>query len=155
MTFTEAYHKLSRYCAYQDRCMQDVQEKIKELEIPQGQALMIIEQLQEEDFLNEDRFVCSFAHGKFSHLKWGRKKIVYELRQKGISQLLIDKGLESIDEDEYLAMLESLIERKRDTLPRAENVWKLRQQLTSYALQKGYENDLVQKAIAKVMQQNS
>ena len=57
----DALVKLQRYCAYQDRCHQEVRSKLIELGI-YGQDLEdVMASLIEENFLNEERFARSLA----------------------------------------------------------------------------------------------
>jgi len=63
--------KLRRYCAYQDRCHQEVRQKLLSLKMYGDDLEEIITELINEDFLNEERYAQSFARGKFRMKKWG------------------------------------------------------------------------------------
>ena len=64
-TLDEAQKRLERYCAYQERCHQDVRRKLTEMRmIPEAQDKIIVH-LLDHDFLNEQRFVDAFIRGKF------------------------------------------------------------------------------------------
>jgi regulatory protein len=69
----------------------------------------MIATLIEENYLNEERFAIAFAGGKWRIKRWGRVKIKYELRQKGVSEYNIKKAMQQIDEVEYLRILHKLI----------------------------------------------
>lgn len=98
--------------------------------------------LIEHNFLNEERFARSFAGGKFRVKKWGRNKIVLELKKRQISDFCIRKGLEEIDDDRYLETLRELIEKKtRDY--KVKNVFQRNGKIASYCYSKGYESDLI------------
>ena len=60
------YDKLSNYCAYQERCVSDVKEKLRKLKIEKEEFDQYIEKLKDDNFLNEERFVKYFvsAHAK-------------------------------------------------------------------------------------------
>ena len=57
--------------------------------------------LMKENYLNEERFTRSYIRGKFNIKNWGRIKIKIHLKQKGISEKLISKCMDEIDEDDY------------------------------------------------------
>ena len=77
---------------------------------------LILSQLIEEDYLNEERFSQQFAGGKFRMKQWGRIKIKYELRQKGVSDYCISKAMKEIDESEYHQTLSKLATSKWKSL---------------------------------------
>jgi len=103
-----ALAKLQKYCVYQDRCHSEVRTKLLQLQVYGDDLENIITDLIQDDFLNEERFACSFVRGKYRMKKWGRDKILIELKRKGISAYCIKKGMEEIEDFEYRANLESL-----------------------------------------------
>ncbi len=146
LTIEQAKDKLERYCAYQERCHFDVKKKLWDLGFWGDWAESVIEHLIDENFLSEERYVCSFVRSKFIYKKWGRRKILMKLKEKRVSQRLIDHGFKEIDEADYLATLDTLIEKKRKLI-REENPFKKNQKLANYLIQKGYEIGLIWKKI--------
>ena len=84
--------RIRKYCALRERSIKEVSKKLFELGVLEDKALLIIEKLKEEGFLNENRYVSAFARGKFRNKKWGRKKIEMELKKQGIAKELLAKG---------------------------------------------------------------
>lgn len=72
----------------------------------------IVTYLIQNNFLNEERYAKSFARGKFNIKRWGRRRIVQELKQRDISKFNIETALKEIPEDEYLLTLHELAEKK-------------------------------------------
>lgn len=142
MTVQEAKIKLYRYCAYQERCHQEVEEKLRELGVRGDLADEVIHHLISEGFLNEERFAKNFASGKFRLKHWGRLKIVRELEQRNVSTHCIRAGLREIEDEVYAIALRELLKRKADTTE-AENVFTLRDKVSRFAIQKGFEPELV------------
>ncbi|MES2762899.1 MAG: regulatory protein RecX [Bacteroidota bacterium] len=137
-----ALMKLQSWCAYQERCQQDVRNKLYELGMWQEAVENIIVKLIEDNFLNEERFAMTFARGKFAIKKWGRIKIKQELKQKRVSDYCLKKALQQIDETEYINTLRKLIESKRKLIKEPNKI-KLQYKLMNYVLSKGYEKDIV------------
>jgi regulatory protein len=76
---------------------------------------------------------------------WGRIKIRYELRQKQVSDYNIKRGLESIDEEDYLKLLSSLAKEKWNSFNNSDQTDFIRRVKTqAYLIQKGFEAELVQ-----------
>ncbi|MBC7695461.1 MAG: RecX family transcriptional regulator [Burkholderiales bacterium] len=137
-----ALMKLQSWCAYQERCQQDVRNKLYELGMWEEAVENIIVKLIEDNFLNEERFAMAFARGKFNIKKWGRVKIKQELKQKRVSEYCLKKALQQIDEIVYLTTLKKIMEIKRKLIKEKSPI-KLKFKLMNYALSKGYEKDLV------------
>lgn len=138
----EALAKLQRYCAYQDRCHQEVRTKLLELGVYGDVLEEIIAELIGDNFLNEERFARSYARGKFRIRKWGKQKIKQELQVRRVSKYCIRKGLEEIEDQEYEQTLEQLIVKKWKTL-KEKNLFQKKAKIAKYLLQKGYEGDLI------------
>lgn len=145
-----AFVKLMKYCAYQERCHAEVEEKLASLGLFGESSGEVIIELNRAGFLDEERFTRAFVRGKFRFKKWGRRKIANELRQKKISDYCLKCGFEELDEDDYRATLHELGEKYWATLPSSENVWARRKKTGSYLLQKGYEPELVNELLKEL-----
>ena len=99
LTKEQALQKLKQYCAYQERSHQEVIQKLWDLGVRKSEHDEIVSGLIEEDYLNEERFAIHFAGGKFRMKDWGRKKIYYGLKEKGVSAYCITKALKSIGDE--------------------------------------------------------
>mgnify|MGYP000945586840 CR=1 FL=1 len=71
-TIKEALQKLEHFCAYQERCHDEVVDKLYSLKMTRDEIDTIVVQLIEGNFLNETRFACSFARGKHRIKNWGK-----------------------------------------------------------------------------------
>lgn len=138
-----ALSKLMKFCAYQERCNTEVRDKLASLGFYGDEAGEIIIELNRQGFLDEERFAKAFARGKFRIKNWGRIKISLELKQRQISDYCLNKGLEEIDEEEYLQVLNKLAQQYLDKIKGERSVWTQRKKTSSYLIGKGYEPDLV------------
>ena len=139
---TWALSKLQNYCAYHERCMMDVKIKLQEFHLQEDIEDALINKLIEDNYLDEERFARIFAGGKFRINKWGRNKIYQAMQEKRIPELYILEGLNSIEEEEYLKLLRSIIRKKSDQLNEPDNLKKNRK-LANFAISKGFEQNLV------------
>ena len=137
-----AIERLKNYCALQDRCQWDVTQKMKEWGLLEMTQNHILEILIQEKYVDEERFAQSFCRGKFLIKKWGKVKIINELKKKKISDICIKKGLEEIDLTEYDLLLENLLTKKNDTL-RDKNHFTRKSKLARFLIQRGFEGNLV------------
>jgi len=141
--------KIRYFCSYQERCIRDTEEKLKDWAVQKKLIPSIIGQLQKENYINEERFAKVYAGGKFRVNKWGRQKIGFELKLKGIPEGMIQKGLEEIDEEDYRRVLRDLIRKKRKEI-KPEKDLNIREKILNFALGKGYESVLVLDLIKKL-----
>lgn len=143
-TVSEIREKLAKYCAYQDRCHWEVENKLNEFQlIPEAKDEIIIYLIQ-NNFLNEERFAKSFVRGKFNQKNWGRIKIKSELKKRKIPAKMIESALKEIDEDQYLSTLVELFEKKKNSLKSERESLKKKFKIQNFLLQKGFERENIQ-----------
>ncbi len=141
----EIKRKLYAYCAYQERCIQEVHQKLKSLEVAEGDYPFWVSHLREEKFLDEDRFARSYARGKFRYKRWGRLKIIRELRKRNIREGLIQSALRTeISQESYQETLQKLIQLRKLQFPLSPSE---RQKLSFFLSQKGFEWEEIRKAL--------
>jgi regulatory protein len=137
-----ALAKAEHYCAYQERSQQEVRDKLYEWGLHSAHVENLIVQLIETNFLNEARFANAYAQGKFNQKGWGKQKIKQGLKFKKVSDVLIKKALNTIDDDDYLSTLKQILEKKAVFMAE-KDPFKKRYKLHQYALSRGYENDII------------
>ena len=134
---------MERYCTYQERCHKEVHEKLYEMRMIPAAVDQIIHHLIQNNFLNETRFAQAFARGKFRAKKWGRNRIVKELKLREISKFNIQIALDEIPADEYYKTFEALAEKRMRQLASEKNLQKKRKKLADYLFYRGWESELV------------
>lgn len=138
--------KLEHFCAYRERCEQEVRRKLAEWQVKSDEQDAYVRYLLTEGFLNEDRYAAAFARGKFRIKHWGRNRILSELRSKQLPESRIRESMVQIDEGEYFVALLDILEKRSKTL-KEQDPYKRQQKLFAYALQKGYESELIREAM--------
>ncbi|HRF79897.1 MAG TPA: regulatory protein RecX [Flavobacteriales bacterium] len=129
--------KARNYCARQERCQQEVRDKLYAWKVPGKEIEPIISELIGEGFLNEARFAEHYAVSKSRQKGWGFRKIEAALKQKRVSEPCIRAALKAIDQEEQESRLKKLVakrwEREKATDPRNK-----RHKVVTYFLRKGY-----------------
>ena len=141
-TISEAKQKLEHYCAYQERCHDEVVSKLRSLRMTAPEIDEIVVYLIDRNFLNEERFAQAFARGKHRIKHWGKVRIVNELKLRHISQYNIKTALKEISPEEYFATFEALAERAWEAITE-RNTLKRRKKFCDYLLRKGWESGMV------------
>lgn len=153
-TFTpeQALQKIRHYCAYQERSHSEVKEKLFGFGLNTREVDSIIADLISQDYLNEERFATQFAGGKFRQKKWGKKRIVYELKARKVSDPNIRLAISAIDAQEYQKTIHELIrKRKEQLISDGYQGYELNARTLSFLTQKGYEPDQVQDAYKQLL----
>ena len=141
-TVNEAQKKLEHYCAYQERCHKEVRQKLWDMRmIPEAIDVIMVHLIQ-ENYLNEERFAKAFVSGKFRIKKWGKNRLLRELKFRDISKYSIDSALKEIDLDDYYKTLDDLVQ-KRIAQVKEPNVYKKKKKVADYLLYRGWESALV------------
>lgn len=138
----EAIQKIEHYCAYQERCHEEVIQKLGSMKLDSVSIDEVMVHLIQENYLNESRFACSFARGKHRIKSWGKVRIVNELKSRNISSYSINLALKEIDPTEYIANFETLAEQNWQSVSE-KNKLKKRKKCCDFLLRKGYESHLV------------
>lgn len=142
LTLTEAQIKLEYYCSYQERCHQEVVQKLYDLGMKPEEIDALVVHLLQNNFLNEERFARSFARGKHRIKQWGKVRIVNELKARHIAAPNIKLALTEISDAQYQETFHQLAERHWEAL-REPNAEKKKKKFCDFLLRKGWESHLV------------
>lgn len=149
LTPDQVLDKMAKYCAYQERCVKDVRDKLKTFDISQKEKDEILDYLLDNRFVDDERFAKSFVRGKINQSGWGVNKIRFHLMQKGIDKDIIEETLGQTDEEAYRQRLIDILKVKAKTV-KAETDFERKRKLAAYAMQKGFEASLVWEVIKEL-----
>jgi len=149
LTEEQIMQKLESFCAYRERCESEIKQKMYALQVPTSDYETYLNHLKENNFFNEERFANAFAYGKNAIKKWGRKKIAMELQSKNIDTQKINQSLLHIDEGMYLLKLEDILAKKSKAIKETD-AYKKKQKLIQFAMQKGYEYEIISEALKHI-----
>jgi len=141
-TVQEATKKLEHFCAYQERCHQEVRQKLEQMHMIPEAIDVIIVHLLKHNFLNEERFAKAFVSGKFKYKYWGKVRLSFELKSKDINKININNALSEISDDEYIRVLNELAEKVISSI-KEPNILKKKKKFVDYFLYRGWESHLV------------
>ena len=148
----EILHVAASYCSMAERCIEDVRRKISSTGASAEMEERIITRLLAEKFIDESRYCRCFVNDKFRFNRWGRIKIGYELRQKGIAADVLSEAIGQIDEETYESALFALLkEKKRTTKGRTEQ--DVFNKLYRFAVSRGFESNLAVRQLKNLFNQ--
>ena len=131
----------SRYCAANETCRQQARQKLTSWGATHDEAEEIADWLQSEGYINEERYAKTYAESKVRYQHWGRKKIEYQLRGKGIDNAIIHQALRDIDENVYMQVLTDTATAKARTMHNGSD--EQRNKMISFLTSRGFEYELI------------
>lgn len=138
----QAYSKMAHLCSRSEQCSADIRKKIMAYEIVEEIVDEIIDKLIEEKFIDDERYVKAYVKDKFKFNKWGKIKMRYYLRAKGLSDDIIERGLETIDEEKYKTLLIKTMKDKAKTIKKKNRFEKMGQ-IIRFTQNRGFEPELI------------
>lgn len=147
---TQALSSLMRLCARSEKSSGDAMRLMRTWGVPEGERQGVLQKLIDQRFIDDRRYAEAYTREKSSLAGWGRKKIALQLRAKGVVREIVDEVLASLDSDEQSERLVDKLQRKlRST--KAASEYELRGKLLRYALSLGYDYDMANDAISRVV----
>jgi regulatory protein len=151
--------KLQSYCAYQERSRLEVRRRMAKYELAKEAEELLLNHLEEENFLNEERFAEVYARSKFNQKSWGPRKIRQALRQHELEESIIEQALKQLPAESQEEVLQKLMLKKIRSLkstPKAiANDFALRQKVWRHLAQKGYAPEHFEDSLRTLCQQHN
>lgn len=138
----EIQKKMEYYCAYQERCYKEVEEKLNTYAVTSSEKEAILTHLIEQNYINEERFAQSFVRGKHNYKLWGKNRIINELKFRNISSKIIEIALKELPETTYLSNFHTLAEKNWENSTERKGPKKSKK-FVGFLLRKGYETSLI------------
>jgi len=150
-TVNEAFKKMAALCSRLEQCTNDIRKKIKAFGVDDSEADEIIEQLKKEKFLDDERFARAYANDKFRINKWGKVKIRYYLKSKGLPEGIIQKGLDEIDDEKYKNTLLKILKDKAKSVKK-KNKFEKMGQVIRFAQSRGFEPEVIHRYLNEALE---
>ena len=138
----QTYSKMAQLCSRSEQCSADIRKKILAYEIVEEIVDEIIDKLIEEKFIDDERYVRAYVKDKFRFNKWGKTKMRYYLKAKGLSDEVIEQGLAVIDDEKYRDLLVRTMKSKAKTIKKKNKFDKMGQ-VIRFAQSRGFEPELI------------
>lgn len=148
LTFEQALQRAASLCSSSEHCISDIEEKLYRWGVDKADSEKVIDTLLDEKYIDETRYAIAYTRDKLRFSHWGRIKIRTMLRAQHISEADVNNAFDDIDQEEYLGILESIINKKRQTMDDTES-YASRAKLIRFAMQRGFEMHEITKFISE------
>lgn len=145
LTKAEALEKLRHFCAWQERSLQQVRQKMQRLELQEEWRDEILSALQDEKYLDPERFARSFVRGKSRMKGWGPEKIKAALARENVK----------VPTEELLEFQEEALQKLRKELRKKWKGEKLDRngeaRLIRFCLSRGYSLEVARRELTSLL----
>ncbi len=142
---------MAAVCSRSEQCSSDIRKKIIASGLAEEEAEEIIDQLKKENFIDDARYVSFYISEKFRINRWGKIKLHYYLKLKGLDEQLIKDGLDNIDEKNYYEALLKTMKEKAKTVKK-QNKYEKMGQIIRFAQNRGFEPELIHRYLNRVIE---
>lgn len=144
-----------RYLGVRARSEKEVRDYLKKKNAESDVEEKIISMLYEQKFLDDMAFAQSWIRSRARARPKGRKVLIMELRQKGVSDEIITQALAEPEDDlpDELTQAKQLIVRRVERL-QGEPRLVIYQKVGAFLARRGFDWDTTRKAIDSVLQEN-
>ena len=149
MEYKKALSKAMNICSRKEQCISDVMEKLNKWNVNNNNLDKIINTLIQEKFIDEERYAVHYVNDKIWLNKWGKRKVLYVLKLKRISEKIIDKALGDIDNEKYYILVYNELKKKHKKLKPDDRLI-IKSKLYNFGSGRGYESDLIYKAVGEI-----
>lgn len=146
----EAYTKMAQLCSRSEQCSADIRKKMITYDLVDEVVDEIITKLKMERFLDDQRYVNAYISDKFRLNKWGKIKIKHYLKLKGLSDDIIQNGLDEIDDEKYKTALVKTMKEKAKAV-KNKNKFEKMGQIIRFAQNRGFEPELIHRYMSEVL----
>lgn len=149
----QAYRQMMRACSRKECCVFDIRRKLERMGLTEEASETLIQQLKEERFIDEKRYIHSFINDKLRFNKWGRKKIALALLQKQLPKELIEEAFLAYPENVLSASLPTLLAKKWPTIT-GKSRYEKRAKLIRYAVGRGFSMEEIKACLKDIINEN-
>ena len=148
----ETYKKhlacLQALCSRSEKCRADIRLKLEQAGVSPAETEAILNALEKERFLDQERYATAYARDKSNLQGWGPRKIYNMLRIKEIPEEVIEKALSGLGEEQIRQRLTEALKKHRSF--REKDPRKQYAALVRFGLGRGYSYAQIVDCLGKI-----
>lgn len=142
-----AYLRALNYLSYRPRAKEEIRQNLRKHEIDEDVIETTITRLEKSNFVNDDEFAKLWIENRNEFRPRGRRALAIELRQKGITNEVIDRSLDELVDEESLVYRAGI--KKARKLARYE--WQdFRKKLAAFLARRGFSYSVISPLLPKL-----
>ncbi len=146
-----ALTKLMTRCSVAEKCCGDLHKKLYEWGFARADAEWIINELVRQKFVDDARYADAYVRDKSRFNGWGENKIRQMLRSKSVDKQVIEQSLlRCIDKKMADEKCYNILKNKIKSV-KYDNKFQLKNKLMAFGMGRGYDFDILDKHISKLI----
>ena len=153
MSQSSAYEYALKLLTARSYTARSLFRKLAQKGIPPEEAQAVLDRLESSGLVNDAKFAEQYARSKVLVSGASRRRVVQDLRRKGIAQPLADAALATLFADEEIdsaALAEKTARKKLKQMGDLEPLV-LRRRLFGFLARRGYELEDIKRAVSNVL----
>lgn len=146
-----AYQRALKFLSYRPRSESEVGGNLRKHKVPEETITTVMSRLRESKLVDDWAFANEWVENRSEFRPRGRYALRVELRQKGISEEIIEEVLESLDE-ETLAYRAA---QKKARQLRAKNKNEFKHKLYGFLSRRGFDYEITSSVIQKIWEDSA
>ena len=144
-----AYLRAINFLSYRSRSSAEIRKNLHKYEVPELCIEPTIERLEKNDFLNDKVFAQDWVENRNTFRPRGNRALRAELRQKGISDKIIQATLDKMVDEEELVYLAGIKHARK--LTKHEIEWQdFRKKLAAFLARRGFGYDVISPILSRL-----
>jgi len=140
-----------RYLSYRQRTEQEMVRYLTGKEFSDEVIATTVERLLEYRYLNDEEFARSWVADRNRLRPRSARALRYELRQKGVSNQILDEVLQELDEVEAAW---NAVHTKLDRW-RGEDEWAFKKKVGAFLGRRGFNYDVVRSVVERALESDA
>ncbi len=146
-----AQERALRLLGVRNRSTYEVRTRLERAGFEEEVVAEVISWLHHLDYLNDERFAREWVDSRLRHKPLGRRRLTYELIQKGIGREIIEEALQQVDSQAESQLATSLAYKQYGRM--REPTWEsVERKIYGYLTRRGFRSDAVRQAIESLRQ---
>lgn len=145
VVFNEARDKALKYLAYKARTYKEVLNKLSEEDYTEEIIYKVMDMLTNYSYIDDYTYTLSYIKYMYNSKNYGKIRIKYELKQKGVDDNIINKAFEELDFDETENILKLLNKKLKNGI---DIDYKEKRRVFDYISRRGFTYEDINTAFA-------
>jgi len=143
-----AFNLAIKYISFKRRTVFETKKHVMTKNIDEQIVDSAIQKVIDYKYLDDELYANDFVSYKINEAKFGSSTIKYKLKQKGISDRVIETAILALDEDTEMEICEKNYQKILNRL-KEENPMKAKQKIYRSLASKGFNFDVISRTINK------
>lgn len=145
-----AYLRALNFLSYRPRSKTEIRRNLRKYKIPEPLIEPVVERLEEKRFVNDNEFAQIWVENRNTFRPRGRRALRAELRQKGITDEIIQSTLDELVDEEALAHQAGI--KKARKLAKYE--WQdFRKKLSGFLARRGFSYAVISPLLSQLWEE--